>query len=157
MSRQSAMAKPAESKSWWIERISPRGIVERIVAPWSMSGKVRSSTYFAAPVTLARPSLRGTFLPIAAMGEPARILRHTSEMAVRPTSRSIAQSGDDRIEARPGPDAGPVCHVYFFAGAFPASTGLRSNFPLLWMHRRRRRARLPRRHAPARPPEETEG
>ncbi len=45
----------------------PRGIVERTGAPWSIPGKERSSTYRAAPVTLAIPSLRGTFFPMAAM------------------------------------------------------------------------------------------
>ena len=33
--------------------------------PWSMPGNVRSSMYFAAPVTLASESLRRTFLPTA--------------------------------------------------------------------------------------------
>ena len=44
--------------------IFPRGIVERIVAPYNMP-KLRSSMYFAAPVTLASPSLRRTFVPTA--------------------------------------------------------------------------------------------
>jgi hypothetical protein len=41
----------------------PRGIWLRTVAPKSMSGKTMSSTYWDLPVTLSRPSFRGTDLP----------------------------------------------------------------------------------------------
>src|SRR5713226_6356413 len=57
------MTNPFGSNSGRIERISPHGIVERIVVPCSISGKVTSSMYLEAPVTLARPSFRGTFRP----------------------------------------------------------------------------------------------
>src|SRR5687768_15212140 len=43
----------------------PHGIVERMVAPYHIPGNFRSSMYFAAPVTLASPSLRRTFVPTA--------------------------------------------------------------------------------------------
>src|ERR1700685_146745 len=43
--------------------IRPRGIELRTVAPKSMSVKTISSTYCDLPVTLSRPSLRGTDLP----------------------------------------------------------------------------------------------
>src|SRR5688572_22996372 len=45
--------------------ILPSGMVERIVAPYTIPGKLRSSIYFAAPVTLVSPSLRRTFTPTA--------------------------------------------------------------------------------------------
>src|SRR5687768_6875867 len=45
--------------------IAPHGIVERTVAPYHMPGNVRSSMYFAAPVTFASPSLRRTLVPTA--------------------------------------------------------------------------------------------
>src|SRR5262245_64538447 len=41
----------------------PRGVVGRTVRPQSILGSEMSSMYFAAPVTLAEPSLRGTFRP----------------------------------------------------------------------------------------------
>src|SRR6185503_5860433 len=63
MSRKSATVNPARSKSSRVRAISPRGTVERIVFPWSIPGKTRSSTYDARPVTFSRPSLRGTFRP----------------------------------------------------------------------------------------------
>src|SRR5579864_3482491 len=43
--------------------IRPRGIWLRTVAPKSMLGRTMSSTYCDFPVTLSRPSLRGTDLP----------------------------------------------------------------------------------------------
>src|SRR5579872_837985 len=43
--------------------IRPRGIRLRTVAPKSMLGKTISSTYCERPVTLSRPSLRGTDVP----------------------------------------------------------------------------------------------
>src|SRR5258707_12775914 len=43
--------------------IRPRGIWLRTVAPNSISGRTISSTYLDLPVTLSRPSLRGTDLP----------------------------------------------------------------------------------------------
>jgi metabolite-proton symporter len=46
-----------------MERIVPRAMVERMVAPCHMAGKVRSSMYSAAPRTLARPSLRSGEVP----------------------------------------------------------------------------------------------
>src|ERR1700687_726984 len=45
--------------------IRPRGNGLRTVAPCNMSGKLRSSTYSAAPVTFLRPSFRGMDLPIS--------------------------------------------------------------------------------------------
>ena len=44
--------------------IRPRGIWLRTAAPKSMSGRTISSTYCDLPVTLSRPSLRGTDLPM---------------------------------------------------------------------------------------------
>ena len=44
--------------------IHPRGIWLRTVAPKSMCGRAMSSTYCDLPVTLSRPSLRGTDLPM---------------------------------------------------------------------------------------------
>jgi hypothetical protein len=41
-----------------IERMRPRAMVERTVAPCHMPGSEMSSMYCAAPSTLARPSLR---------------------------------------------------------------------------------------------------
>ena len=41
-----------------MEAMRPRAMVERTVAPYHMPGRVMSSTYWARPVTLARPSLR---------------------------------------------------------------------------------------------------
>src|SRR5688572_5980232 len=52
--------------------IAPHGIVERTVAPYHMPGNVRSSMYFAAPVTFASPSLRRTFVPTA-LGTPRTV------------------------------------------------------------------------------------
>src|SRR5258708_21163057 len=46
-------------------RISPAGIVERTVRPYSRSGKVMSSMYFAAPAALSTPSFRRTLRPTA--------------------------------------------------------------------------------------------
>src|SRR5271165_5904989 len=46
-----------------IFRMRPRGIWLRTVAPKSMLGKTMSSTYCDFPVTLSRPSLRGTDWP----------------------------------------------------------------------------------------------
>lgn len=46
-----------------MERMRPRAMVERTVAPCHMSGRVMSSMYCAAPSTLARPSLRGGEVP----------------------------------------------------------------------------------------------
>src|ERR1700681_1982697 len=43
--------------------IRPRGIWLRTVAPKSMSGRTMSSMYCDFPVTLSRPSLRGTDWP----------------------------------------------------------------------------------------------
>src|SRR3979411_1051812 len=43
--------------------IRPRGIWLRTVAPKSIFGRTISSTYWDLPVTLSRPSLRGTDLP----------------------------------------------------------------------------------------------
>src|SRR6202162_2373042 len=68
MSRKSTTVKPSRSRVCRIERISPRGIVERTVVPWSIPGNDRSSTYRAAPVTLAAPSLRGTLFPTERRG-----------------------------------------------------------------------------------------
>src|SRR5215813_13204817 len=65
MSRKSARTNWLASNSGRIERISPQGIVERTVVPWSIPGNERSSMYFEAPVTLAKPSLRGSFRPTA--------------------------------------------------------------------------------------------
>src|SRR5918996_1323917 len=64
MSRWSATVK---SLARSIRRlvIVPRGMVERMVAPCNIPGNFRSSMYFAAPVTLASPSLRRTFVPTA--------------------------------------------------------------------------------------------
>src|SRR5579872_3875999 len=47
-----------------IFRICPRGIWLRTVAPKNIFGKTISSTYCDFPVTLSRPSLRGTDLPM---------------------------------------------------------------------------------------------
>ena len=44
--------------------IRPRGAALRTVAPKSIPGKVRSSTYCARPVTLDRPSRRGIDSPM---------------------------------------------------------------------------------------------
>src|SRR4051812_34077197 len=46
-----------------MDLMRPRGMVERTVAPYHMPGRVMSSTYWARPVTLARPSLRGGEVP----------------------------------------------------------------------------------------------
>src|SRR6266481_2705953 len=42
----------------------PRAILLRTVTPWIIPGKARSSTYWARPVTLSRPSFRITECPI---------------------------------------------------------------------------------------------
>src|ERR1700677_4393524 len=47
-----------------ILRMRPRAMVERMVQPCHMLGRVRSSMYWAAPRTLARPSLRGGEVPM---------------------------------------------------------------------------------------------
>src|SRR2546423_3731311 len=47
-----------------MERIVPRGMVERMVLPYQAPGTWRSSVYWAAPVTLAAPSRRGTERPM---------------------------------------------------------------------------------------------
>src|SRR5438105_4889331 len=41
-----------------MDLIRPRAIVDRTVAPYHIPGSEISSTYWARPVTLARPSLR---------------------------------------------------------------------------------------------------
>ena len=43
--------------------ILPRGIPLRTVAPYNILGRTISSTYRAWPVTLSRPSFRGTDTP----------------------------------------------------------------------------------------------
>src|SRR4029077_12929036 len=45
-------------------RIRPRAAGLRTVTLWSIPGNLRSSTYFARPVTFSRPSLRGTDFPM---------------------------------------------------------------------------------------------
>src|SRR2546423_15028807 len=45
-------------------RMLPRAMELRTVTPCSISGKERSSTYRACPVTLLRPSVRGREDPI---------------------------------------------------------------------------------------------
>ena len=45
----------------------PLGTVLRNVSPWSIAGNTRSSAYFALPVALPMPSLRGTFVPTTRM------------------------------------------------------------------------------------------
>src|SRR5580704_15993255 len=47
-----------------MEVMRPRAMVERTVAPYHMPGRVMSSTYWARPVTLARPSLRMGDVPM---------------------------------------------------------------------------------------------
>src|ERR1039458_6754630 len=51
-----------------MEVMRPRAMVERTVAPYHMPGRVMSSTYWARPVTLARPSLRIGDVPIMRVG-----------------------------------------------------------------------------------------
>src|SRR5262245_8695427 len=48
-----------------MDLIFPRGIWLRIVLPWSIPSKLRSSIYRAAPVSFSNPSLRKTFCPTA--------------------------------------------------------------------------------------------
>src|SRR3974390_2408794 len=43
--------------------IFPRGMLLRTVAPYNIPGMEMSSMYCARPVTLSRPSLRGTDIP----------------------------------------------------------------------------------------------
>src|SRR5262245_46966379 len=52
----------ADPKSMLLMR--PRGAGLRTVAPKSIPGRTKSSTYFARPVTFARPSRRGTERPM---------------------------------------------------------------------------------------------
>src|SRR6266404_5619749 len=52
--------------------ILPRATLLRTVAPYSIPGKRMSSTYRAAPVTLSRPSLRGTEAPTIPCSDPAK-------------------------------------------------------------------------------------
>lgn len=58
-----------------IEVIRPRAMVERTVAPNHMSGSVMSSTYWARPVTLARPSLRIGDVPTMGLGSVITVRR----------------------------------------------------------------------------------
>src|ERR1700754_1879064 len=51
-----------------MDEIRPRGIVLRTVAPNHMPGSVMSSTYWARPMTLATPSLRGGDVPTIWVG-----------------------------------------------------------------------------------------
>ena len=53
-----------------MEVTDPRGIEERMVRPWIIPGKVRSSMYRAAPVTLSFPSFLVTLRPTAGMHKP---------------------------------------------------------------------------------------
>ena len=48
-----------------MDRMRPRGMEERTVAPYHIPGRVISSTYSARPVTLARPSLRMGEVPMS--------------------------------------------------------------------------------------------
>src|ERR1700678_3389230 len=51
-----------------MEVMGPRAMVERTVAPYHMPGRVMSSTYWARPRTLARPSLRMGDVPTMGAG-----------------------------------------------------------------------------------------
>src|SRR5262249_60191509 len=59
----------------WMPRMRPRAAGLRTVTPWIMPGSVRSSTYRAAPVSLARASFRGTALPTKDISERAADLQ----------------------------------------------------------------------------------
>src|ERR1700728_4526381 len=56
----SSQGTPGSNAMLWMQ---PRGIVLRMVAPCSMPGGCRSSTYWAAPVSLPKTSLRWTGWP----------------------------------------------------------------------------------------------
>src|SRR6185436_1585567 len=67
-SRWSTTVKPVRSKSSLVDFTRPRGIVDRMVRPWSIPGNTRSSAYSARPVAFPIPSFRATLLPTAGMG-----------------------------------------------------------------------------------------
>ena len=58
-----------------MEVMRPRAMVERTVAPYHMPGSVMSSTYWARPVTLARPSLRMGDVPTMGPGSGIGVRR----------------------------------------------------------------------------------
>ena len=58
-----------------MEVMRPRAMVERTVAPYHMPGRVMSSTYWARPVTLARPSLRMGDVPTMGPGSGIGVRR----------------------------------------------------------------------------------
>ena len=58
-----------------LQELEQEGIVERTVVAWSIPGKTKSSMYFAAPVTLAAPSFRGTRFPTDAIVKMACYLK----------------------------------------------------------------------------------
>src|ERR1017187_2754497 len=58
-----------------MEVMRPRAMVERTVAPYHMPGRVMSSTYWARPVTLARPSLRMGEVPTMGPGSGIGVMR----------------------------------------------------------------------------------
>src|SRR6266508_1718209 len=64
-SRESTIVKPVASKLKRMSSISPAGIVDRMVRPYSRSGNAMSSMYFAAPAALPAPSFRRTLRPTA--------------------------------------------------------------------------------------------
>src|SRR6266481_9288278 len=68
--------------------IRPRGIRLRTVAPKSIFGRTISSTYWDLPVTLSRPSLRGTDLPtMLSLFIPTPCIRENL-----PDSRNLART-----------------------------------------------------------------
>src|SRR5260370_42602080 len=75
--------------------IRPRGIWLRTVAPKSMSGRGMSSTYWDRPVTLSRPSLRGTDLPTMGSEFMRQMARKHSDVS-RP-SRADGMRGWDSV------------------------------------------------------------
>ena len=48
--------------SMWVMR--PLAIVEQTMLAWARPGTLNSAAYFAAPVTLARPSMRDVGVPM---------------------------------------------------------------------------------------------
>src|SRR5437867_7509979 len=68
--------------------IRPHGIVVRMVRPNSIPGKTRSSTYFARPVALPIPSLRGTLVPTEDIARPFHTEK--SETALKGQDTAIA-------------------------------------------------------------------
>src|SRR5256885_887032 len=72
-----------------IRLILPRGISLRTVAPYNMFGRTISSTYCAWPVTLSRPSFRGTDTPTMGLLFIRDLDRRQPRAALRAKNRDL--------------------------------------------------------------------